>query len=115
MLSIEFMSDTQNKIDPIQEKLDDKIKKLNSSRVYKKVTPRGDLSWYIKWASSIILILAMLFTSANMFPINLWIANIGFIGWLIVGMLWHDRSLIVLNAVSLAIYSLGILNYYYGS
>ena len=98
MLSIEFMSDTQNKIDPIQEKLDDKIKKLNSSRVYKKVTPRGDLSWYIKWASSIILILAMLFTSANMFPINLWIANIGFIGWLVVGMLWHDRSLIVLNS-----------------
>ena len=115
MLSIEFMSDTQNKIDPIQEKLDDKIKKLNSSRVYKKVTPRGELSWYIKWASSIILILAMLFTSANMFPINLWIANIGFIGWLVVGMLWHDRSLIVLNSVSLAIYSLGILNHYYGN
>ena len=114
MLSIEFMSDTPNKIDPIQEKLDDKIKKLNSSRVYKKVTPRGDLSWYIKWASSIILILAMLFTSANMFPINLWIANLGFIGWLVVGMLWHDRSLIVLNSVSLAIYSLGILNHYYG-
>ena len=109
------MSDTQNKIEPLQEKLDDKIKKLNSSRVYKKVTPRGDLSWYIKWASSITLIIAMLFTSANMFPINLWIANIGFIGWLIVGMLWHDRALIVLNSVSLAIYSLGILNYYYGS
>ena len=91
------MNDTQNKIEPIQEKLDDKIKKLNSSRVYKKVTPRGDLSWYIKWASSITLIIAMLFTSANMFPINLYVANLGFIGWLIVGMLWHDRSLIVLN------------------
>lgn len=109
------MNDTQNKIEPIQEKLDDKIKKLNSSRVYKKVTPRGDLSWYIKWASSITLIIAMLFTSTNMFPINLFVANIGFVGWLIVGMLWHDRSLIVLNAVSLAIYSLGILNHYYGS
>ena len=110
------MKNTTNKaIEPITEKLDDKIKALNSSRVYKKVTPKGDLSWYIKWASSITLIIAMLFTSANMFPINLWIANIGFIGWLIVGMLWHDRSLIVLNSVSLAIYSLGILNYYYGS
>ncbi len=108
------MSNTQNNIEPIKEKLDDKIKKLNSSRVYKKVTPRGDLSWYIKWASSITLIFAMLFTSANMFPINLYIANIGFIGWLIVGMLWHDRSLIVLNAVSLAIYSLGILNHHFG-
>ena len=109
------MKNTTNKvIEPITEKLDDKIKALNSSRVYKKVTPRGDLSWYIKWASSITLIFAMLFTSANMFPINLYIANIGFIGWLIVGMLWHDRSLIVLNAVSLAIYSLGILNHHLG-
>ena len=109
------MKNTTNKaIEPITEKLDDKIKALNSSRVYKKVTPKGDLSWYIKWASSITLIIAMLFTSANMFPINLWIANIGFIGWLVVGMLWHDRSLIVLNSVSLAIYSLGILNFYFG-
>ena len=109
------MKNIQNKpIEPIQEKLDDKIKALNSSRVYKKVTPRGDLSWYIKWASSVTLIIAMLFTSANLFPINLWIANIGFVGWLVVGMLWHDRSLNVLNAVSLAIYSLGILNFYFG-
>jgi|TARA_X000000950_G_scaffold1158_2_gene1278 hypothetical protein len=101
-------------IEPIKEKLDDKIKRLNSSRVFKKVTPRGDLSWYIKWASSIILIFAMLFTSANMFPINLYVANFGFAGWVIVGMLWHDRSLIVLNSVSLAIYTLGILNHHYG-
>ena len=101
-------------IEPIKEKLDDKIKKLNSSRVYKKVTPRGDLSWYIKWASSIILIIAMMFTAVELFPINMWIANIGFIGWLVVGMLWHDRSLMVLNAISLAIYSMGLLNYYYG-
>ena len=108
------MNNTPNNIEPIKEKLDDKIKALNSSRVYKKVTPKGDLSWYIKWASSIILIVAMLFTSANMFPINLYIANLGFVGWLIVGMLWHDRSLIVLNAVSLAIYSLGILNHHFG-
>ena len=109
------MKNTTNKtIEPITEKLDDKIKALNSSRVYKKVTPLHDSSWYIKWASSVTLIVAMLFTSANMFPINLYIANIGFVGWLIVGMLWHDRSLIVLNAVSLAIYSLGILNHHFG-
>ena len=110
------MKNTQNKpIEPIQEKLDDKIKAFNSSRVYKKVTPLHDKSWYIKWASSITLIFAMLFTSANMFPINLFVANVGFIGWLVVGMLWHDRSLIVLNAVSLAIYTSGILNHYYGN
>ena len=101
-------------IEPIKEKLDEKIAKLNSSRVYKKVTPRGDLSWYIKWASSIILIIAMMFTAVEAMPINLFVANVGFIGWLIVGMLWHDRALIVLNSISLAIYTLGIFNYYYG-
>ena len=101
-------------IEPLKEKLDDKIKKLNSSRVIKKITPRYDLSWYIKWFSSITLIIAMMFTAVEMFPINLFIANIGFIGWLVVGMLCHDRALIVLNSISLAIYTLGIFNYYYG-
>ena len=101
-------------IEPIKEKLDDKIAKLNSTRVYKKVTPRYDLSWDIKWASSITLIIAMMFTALDIFPVNMWIANLGFIGWLVVGMLWHDRALIVLNSISLAIYSMGIINYYYG-
>ena len=101
-------------IEPLKEKLDDKIKKLNSSRVIKKITPRYDLSWYIKWFSSITLIIAMMFTAIEIFPMNLFIANIGFIGWLLVGMLWHDRALIVLNSISLAIYTLGIINYFYG-
>ena len=101
-------------IEPLKEKLDEKIKKLNSSRVFKKVTPRYDLSWYIKWFSSITLIIAMMFTAIEAMPINLIIANIGFIGWLVVGMLWHDRALMVLNSISLAIYTLGIINYYYG-
>ena len=52
-------------IEPIKEKLDDKIAKLNSTRVFKKVTPRYDLSWYIKWASSITLIVAMMFTALD--------------------------------------------------
>ena len=52
------MNDTQNNIEPIKEKLDDKIKKLNSSRVIKKVTPKGDLSWYVKWFSVALLLIA---------------------------------------------------------
>tara|TARA_Y100000004_G_C8899010_1_gene405482 strand:+ start:897 stop:1217 length:321 start_codon:yes stop_codon:yes gene_type:complete len=103
-----------NEIEPIGEKLDDKIKKLNSSRVYKKITPKGDLSWYIKWVSSILLIIAMLLTSANVFPYNLYPAIAGMIGWLVVGILWHDRAMIVLNAVSVAIYGLGIINSWFG-
>jgi hypothetical protein len=35
-------------------------------------------------------------------------------GWLIVGLLWHDRALIILNAVSVAIYATGIINSWFG-
>jgi len=101
-------------IKPIEEKLDDKIAKLNSSRVYKKITPKYDLSWYIKWTSSFFLIIAMMMTSANIFPANLYVALVGMIGWLIVGVLWHDRALIVLNAVSVGIYGIGIMNSWFG-
>ena len=50
--------------------------------------------------SSIFLIVAMMMTSANIFPMNLYVALVGMTAWLIVGILWHDRALIVLNAVS---------------
>jgi len=103
-----------DEIEPIGEKLDEKIKKLNSSRVFKKVTPKYDLSWYIKWVSSVLLIIAMVMTSANVFPYNLYPAIVGMIGWLIVGILWHDRALIILNAVSVAIYATGIVNSWLG-
>ena len=100
------MKTTPNNIEPIKEKLDDKIKALNSSRVYKKVTPKGDLSWYIKWASSIILIIAMLFTSANMFPINLWIANLGFIGWFASGLSRVKGSIIYILMLGVSLFLL---------
>ena len=98
----------------VRKKLDDKIKELNSTRVFKKITPKGDLSWYIKWVSSIFIIIGMALTSANLFPINIIIHGIGVTGWLVVGMLWHDRALIFLNAVAIFVYATGLLNHYYG-
>ena len=99
-------------IEPIKEKLDDKIAKLNSSRVIKKITPRGDLSWYIKWVSSMFIIFAMATASADMYPYNLFLQFIGLVGWLVVGMLWHDGALIFLNAFGIAIILTGIMNYF---
>ena len=98
----------------VRKKLDDKIKDLNSTRVFKKITPKGDLSWYIKWVSSIFIIGGMALTSANIFPMNIIIHGIGVTGWLVVGMLLHDRALIFLNAVAIFTYATGILNHFYG-
>ena len=96
------------------KKLDDKIKDLNSTRVFKKVTPKGDLSWYIKWTSSFIILIGMALTASNNTPLNMCFHLIGVMGWGIVGMLWHDRALIFINGVATFIFLTGLLKVYFG-
>jgi|TARA_B100001094_G_scaffold166039_1_gene160700 hypothetical protein len=102
-------------VEEVYKKLDEKIKELNSTRVFKKITPKGDLSWFIKWASSVLIIIAMALTSANLYPINIVFHLLGVSGWLVVGMLWHDRALIFLNGVAIFVFATGLLNHYYGN
>ena len=99
----------------MNEKLNDKIKALNSSRVFKKITPRHDLSWYVKWASSIFILLAVACRATGTLPMfDLWFSVWGTIGWFVVGMLWHDRALIFINSIAMFIFAVGIGNYYVG-
>ena len=86
----------------------------NVKKKISKVTPLHDLSWYVKWVSSIIIISGMILSSLNLYPYNLFVHVVGVTGWLWVGFLWHDRALIVVNAVAIAIFILGIGNYYVG-
>ena len=97
-------------MDKKREKLDDKIKALDSTRVFKKITPKGDLSWYIKWTASVIILWGMVLTSiGGLEPWNLLFHFFGVIGWLIVGMLWHDRALIFIKTAAAVIFGTGIL------
>ena len=77
-----------------------------------KITPLHDLSWYIKWTSSVILLIGMMLTSMEVTPYNLYLHLTGVCGWFIVGMMWHDRALIVLNAVAIAVFLMGIVKYH---
>jgi len=46
--------------------------------------------------------ISTILTANNIFPINLYFHSVGIAGWLIVGMLWNDRALMVINAFALA-------------
>jgi len=67
------------------------------------------LSWYLKWASSFVLIIAMILTTNNLYPYNMFLQLIGLAGWLWVSIIWNDRALIVINAVASAIFINGIV------
>ena len=36
----------------------------------------------------------------------------GIIGWILIGLIWNDRAIILINAIGLTIYINGILSYY---
>jgi hypothetical protein len=83
--------------------------------VLKKVTPRFDLSWYLKWIASFFLLIGMALVSTGGYePWNMVVSLIGVTGWMIVGMIWHDRALIFINGIAIFIWASGILNFFIG-
>jgi len=77
-----------------------------------KQTPTHTLDWYIKWIASIILVGGVILTSNNIYPLNLMVHAIGMFGWFIVAIIWNDRALLVINAVSLVLLINGLVSYY---
>ena len=77
-----------------------------------KQTPTHTLDWYIKWIASIILVGGVILTSNNIYLLNLMVHAIGMFGWFIVAIIWNDRALLVINAVSLVLLINGLVSYY---
>jgi|TARA_B100001939_G_scaffold297314_1_gene271716 hypothetical protein len=85
----------------------------NSKRIYKSATPKQDLSWYVKWIASVILLCAFAFRSTQQFPfIDLCLSLVGVSGWLWVGLLWKDRALVLLNGIAVFILLSGLISHF---
>jgi energy-coupling factor transporter transmembrane protein EcfT len=80
--------------------------------VLDKQTPIHTFDWYIKWVASVILVGGVILTSNNIYPLNLMVHAIGMFGWFIVAIIWNDRALLVINAVSLSLLLNGLVSYY---
>lgn len=61
-----------------------------------------NFDWYIKWVSSILVLISLAMRSAGidyrMYDLIFGLA--GIVGWLWVSIIWKDRALIMLNAIS---------------
>jgi hypothetical protein len=66
--------------------------------------------WYVKWISSILMIITMSLTAVNIYPFNVFLGLISSIGWTYVSVRWNDRALIILNTIAVGIYLVGTLN-----
>tara|TARA_R100000664_G_scaffold10073_1_gene16726 strand:+ start:11875 stop:12171 length:297 start_codon:yes stop_codon:yes gene_type:complete len=93
-----------------KQKFDNK-ELLNSKRIFKSATPKGDISWYIKWMGSILILVAMSMRGVDgMIYTDLLLSITGVTAWLVVGLMWKDRALIILNAVGLSLLINNLIN-----
>ena len=82
------------------------------TNLIEKMAPTLTFDWYVKWIASVLLIIGTILTSNNIFPLNLYFHSLGLFGWFIVSIIWNDRALLVINAVSLAILINGLVAHY---
>lgn len=64
----------------------------------------------VKWVGTIFIVLAMMLTALNIYPLNLYVILVGSVLWVYVGIKWRDNSIILLNALGFVIYFMGIIN-----
>jgi|TARA_B110000483_G_C17929455_1_gene440167 hypothetical protein len=89
----------------------------NSNRIQKSATPKHDLSWYVKWTASVFILISAMFRIQGPEYDNLdtLFSFVGVTGWMIVGLLWKDRALLLLNGVLMFVLASGLLNWFLGN
>lgn len=87
----------------------------NSNRISKSSTPKHDLSWYIKWTASAFILASMTMRGKEaLVDYDITLSLIGVTGWFIVGFLWNDRALILLNGAGILFFVSTILTKIFG-
>ena len=83
----------------------------NSKRIFKSATPKYTIDWYIKWVASFILLSAMAMRANPDFALyDQALSLTGTFGWLVVGIIWQDRALIILNTAAVIILGSGLIS-----
>ena len=72
-----------------------------------KTTPLHDITWYVKWAGTIVLVFAVSARSIgpDIVPnlVDQSLSLIGLLSWFFVAFKWHDRALMTVNAICLSL------------
>lgn len=63
----------------------------------------------LEWLATFLVILGSALTSLDIYPLNLAVATVGNLGWLVVGVLWRKWSLIIIQLTLSIIYIGGLV------
>lgn len=68
-------------------------------------------TWWFEWSITAVLIVGVILTSFNIYPLNIYFLLIGNFGWVLQAVIWRKASLFIVQLVISVIYLVGIINY----
>ncbi len=66
----------------------------------------------LKWLSTVLILLGILLTNLNFYPLNIFLHGLGAIGWSIVGYMSKDKALMTNFGLQLPLFMFGYYNYF---
>ena len=69
---------------------------------------RAQAAFVLKWVASVIQIMGYSATAFGMTPLNIYLFLVGLVGWFIVGLMWNDRAIMLIQIVALAAMVIGL-------
>ena len=67
------------------------------------------LDFYLKWTATAFICVGALLISLNIYPVGPIVSLCGTAVWLVVSVMWKEKSLILVNSVVLIIYTVGLI------
>ena len=65
---------------------------------------------YVKWLSTIFVLMGILLTNFNFYPVNIFVHGFGAFGWALAGYLSSDRALLTNFGLQIPIFLIGYIN-----
>ena len=62
----------------------------------------------IKWISTIFVLVGILLTNLNNYPLNIYLHGLGVIGWTIAGFIYKDKAILTNFGLQIPIFALGV-------
>ena len=63
---------------------------------------------YLKWISTVLVLIGILLTNLNIYPINIYFHGLGVIGWTIAGFISKDKAILTNFGLQIPLFLMGI-------
>ena len=63
---------------------------------------------YLKWISTALVLIGILLTNLNIYPINIYCHGLGVVGWSIAGFILKDKAILTNFGLQIPLFLIGI-------